>query len=815
VAGRWFIVGAGIFLGQAILYGPSLVGHRILLPLDLLATENVYLPKTPAAEKVIFHDWVPQDLAFNFEMSRQFAVSELRAGRLPFWCPQQYAGVPSFRWSLSPPCLPGYFIASPMVLAWMQVLLALAAGFGAYLFFCKILRVGFWPAAIAAWCYPLTATYIVWQGFALPAVVCWLPWALFAVDRSIRQPSGWGGLFLALFTAIILLSGQTDVGGQVLLSTGLYAIWCYFDQYRSTWRSLRSASSLAVTALGWALGMMAAAWLLLPLVEYTKTGSRLLHRIQGEEERPPEGISVLPLVVLPERDGTTVRGSIRLAANLMPESASAAYAGLVATLFVAPLAWCSRRHRSLNIFWALLAFVGLSWTLNVPLLVQLLRLPGLNVMSHNRFVFVVPFAVLAMAAVGLDVLSQGEVPRRGWFLVPMVLLGTLSCWCAYRFVVFPDDLTILLKAKAEHSPGLARLPPTADGSEIQNTYQRFYAAAALLSALGLAAWVDLRWREKTRSWLLPTAAVVMIADLLRFGYGVNAQCDPALYYPRIPVLAQIHDAEPGRVVGYFCLPANLAQSHGLSDIRGYDGVDPARLLDLLAPAAHPKSPKFTYAQVQWFSPRILETPDHRIQLAPVLDMLNVRYVIFRGSPPSDVTPDFMGLDYWAVKNHRALPRVFVPKRVETITNDKNRLRLLGAAEFDAREVAYVETMLDLPSECKGSAVIADETPTSIRISCHMDTPGLVVLSDLWDVGWKVFLNGEPVPILRTNHALRGIVLPAGEGLLHFSYEPASLRTGILLAGLASFIWIVWAATIIWMSQKNSDRVKKWRRTVSS
>ena len=56
------------------------------------------------------------------------------------------------------------------VLAWMQLLLALTAGFGAYVFFRKVLRVSFWPAAIAAWCYPLTATYIVWQGFALPAV---------------------------------------------------------------------------------------------------------------------------------------------------------------------------------------------------------------------------------------------------------------------------------------------------------------------------------------------------------------------------------------------------------------------------------------------------------------------------------------------------------------------------------------------------------------------------------------------------------------------------------------------------------------------
>ena len=30
------------------------------------------------------------------------------------------------------------------------------------------------------------------------------------------------------------------------------------------------------------------------------------------------------------------------------ESSAAAYAGVLATLLVAPLAWCSRRHRSIN-----------------------------------------------------------------------------------------------------------------------------------------------------------------------------------------------------------------------------------------------------------------------------------------------------------------------------------------------------------------------------------------------------------------------------------------------------------------------------------
>ena len=45
-------------------------------------------------------------------------------------------------------------------------------------------------------------------------------------------------------------------------------------------------------------------------------------------------------------------------------------------------------------------------------------------------------------------------------------------------------------------------------------------------------------------------------------------------------------------------------------------------------------------------------------------MLDVRYVIFRGNPPAELHPEFSSPDYWVMKNPRALPRVFVPERVE-------------------------------------------------------------------------------------------------------------------------------------------------------
>jgi len=130
-------------------------------------------------------------------------------------------------------------------------------------------------------------------------------------------------------------------------------------------------------------------------------------------------------VVLPDLYGTTEKNSTFIAPaperNLL-ESASAAYTGVLATLLVAPLAWCHRRFRSGNLLWIFLALFGLSWCLNLPGFVPLLRLPVLHMMSHNRLVFLTSFAILALTASGLETLLSGPIQRQWWFWFPAILL---------------------------------------------------------------------------------------------------------------------------------------------------------------------------------------------------------------------------------------------------------------------------------------------------------------------------------------------------------------------------------------------------------
>ena len=84
-----------------------------------------------------------------------------------------------------------------------------------------------------------------------------------------------------------LTSGHLDVAGQVLSGAGLYAIWCLWDAH-SGGRFVRKFWVAGMTLiLGWGLGFLLAAPHLLPLLEYAQSGSRMMHRSEGAEERPP------------------------------------------------------------------------------------------------------------------------------------------------------------------------------------------------------------------------------------------------------------------------------------------------------------------------------------------------------------------------------------------------------------------------------------------------------------------------------------------------------------------------------------------------
>jgi len=444
----------------------------------------------------------------------------------------------------------------------------------------------------------------------------------------------------------------------------------------------------------------------------------------------------------------------------------------------------------------LLALVGLSWCLNLPGFVQVLRLPGLHMLSHNRLVFLFSFAVLALAATGLEVVAAGTLQWGSPLILSRAALLAVGLYCVYRACFLPEPLATHLAASIHKGHPVQWIHNMEGVKRVQDWFRRYYWQGALWCAASLLGWLIV-WRRP--SWglrMVPVLGAALLGDLLLFAHGRTLQCDPALYFPRVNTLEKLSQSSPGRVIGYDCLPASLSSMCGLSDVRGYDGVDPDRMVELLLLGADPDRPHLPgWAMTEYMAPKVKVGEDGTLRLSPVLDLLGVRYIIFRKPPFAGSQPALQGDDYWIMENPTALSRVFVPGHVEVVPDRSMRLNKLGSPDFDPRAAAFLETPVNLPTRCRGAADLVSETPTQITVATHMDTPGLVLLADRWDPGWQARFNGAPAQILRTDHALRGVVVPPGSGTLVFRYAPASFTWGLRLCALAAAVWLVWLVFI--------------------
>ncbi|MDZ4771501.1 MAG: YfhO family protein [Planctomycetota bacterium] len=754
-----------ILLPQFALFWPSLTGQKILLPLDVLTIGTNWIPDGEPLRREAAQDRYLSDLAMVTEINRCFAVSEVRAGRFPLWNPHIYCGAPFFASNhpavLSPYRLLDYAWPGVEAIAWGQVLKALVAGLGAYLFLRRALQASFLASLTAAALFPLCGYMILWSGFTLANVASFLPWLLLATDATVKRPVGYGVPALALITALILLSGHAANAGHLFVVAILFAAWRVFELHGGA--SARAWRAFGVVWIGVLLGFALSAPQLLPTIEYMQESSRIAARAAGHIEAEPQGWWALLQMLLPYSLGSGERDAFSIVVTTRFEGAATAYAGLIATLVLAPLAFAHKEHRRLVLFFVGLAAFALVPLLDVPLLIRIFELPPLNLLRNNRFTIATAFALVALAAIGVDALVRGYVVPRRWHWIAIASCVLLVAFCILRLAY-----------------------PLADESEPREFawFRRYDSLALGVTCTALLAWFVIRRFGRKYAPVIVGACVLESTIL---AWGVNPQCERELYYPRLPVLDEIAKRDNGRMLGVKCILPNLAQAAGLDDVRGYDAADPRRIVDVLRASCNPDArEELDYAQTMLHVPKVR---------SGISDMLGLRWIVLQGTKPGSDVEIFSG--YSLYENETALPRAFVPTQVATIVDEEKRIETLAADAFDPRAIAYVET--DVPSAFRapaaGSARVVDEVPSRVTLELELETNALVVLGDAYDAGWHATIDGRAAEVVPVNHALRGVFVERGAKRLEFTYWPKSLTLGLLIGGAALVLMCAWTFAV--------------------
>jgi hypothetical protein len=242
------------------------------------------------------------------------------------------------------------------------------------------------------------------------------------------------------------------------------------------------------------------------------------------------------------------------------------------------------------------------------------------------------------------------------------------------------------------------------------------------------------------------------------------------------------------------LPPNINQAAALEDVRGYDGVDPGNFVRLFELAIDQKrTPFLFYARTQLAFPAVRQTRQG-LKLHPVANLLNVRYLVLRERPGAGFPVVAHEDDFWILENRDALPRAYVPRSLSIVKSDKQALAEMASSAFEPLQTAFITDDLRLPDQIRGTASVHDQSPTRAEIDVDMQTNGLVLLSDLWDAGWRAELDDVACPIYRVDLALRGFQVPAGKHRIVCVYDPRSVRIGFFSAtagGVILLLWLLW------------------------
>jgi len=126
-----------------------------------------------------------------------------------------------------------------------------------------------------------------------------------------------------------------------------------------------------------------------------------------------------------------------------------------------------------------------------------------------------------------------------------------------------------------------------------------------------------------------------------------------------------------------------------------------------------------------------------------------------------------------------LPRVYFPKSIMDVRNRAEALRAIQTLDPRLQSVALVPHS-PIWQDPAAAATVLSYTENSYRIRYHTASPALLRFSVPYYPGWRATVDGKPLPIVHVDLALMGVVVPAGDRELQFSFRSDSFGIGVAI-----------------------------------
>lgn len=715
-----------------------------------------------------------RDTGLYFLPHKELIRRALLAGRLPQWNPYEYGGLPlladpNFN-VFHPLSVLTYALPQPLGTTLFMFACALSLVYGGRAL-AKALGCSEGAAILCgltlAWCGPSVSLMQTGQAVA----GCFVPWLLASAVRAAQAPAPVvaGGVLsraslpaivrpileVSAAAALVLLSGTPEIGACGFVLGALLAVLAppvagsegaagAADGVGA--RTGLKLRGLALFAAGCVLGALLAAAQIVPTAAYAELSSRASGFDFAQAVRYSLDPARLWTILLPAGDVLT-EGEASYVLEL--------HSGIVVVL----LALLSLRSRSargprLALLGVALACLVLALGRHTPVFEALwTHLPPLRAIRYpEKLIVPLAWALSVCAAAGWDWLRERVRPHAGGqgAAAPRLalLLPVLASLCALELALPAWTLwDTIPSAELTAPPPLAQairaLPGSA--SDFRISSQSSGISADLTDALGEPSWS----RPRKLHWLRHRALV----DAWTATWGLRSDRGASGFTPG--ALQRLYQSAPGREVMNL-LSVRFGITYGPAQ-PVYDklGFVPSALSSMpSAPGTLPSSPGTAPGPTEpLVGPHVRENPS----APPRLRLVSL--VRPQGNAPLPPCP----LD-------------------AIVLSEADQAELPPQLPV-ARSCAEVP-----PHASLGTAQLTRDEPEHVAGALEVSRPCLVLLADTFAPGWTATLDGQLMPLVAADGALRAVPVPPGKHTLSLDYRAPGLDLGLVVSALALLGW---------------------------
>lgn len=689
---------------------------------------------------------------------KRVTIQSWKLGEMPLWNPYSFSGtshVGNYQSAVFSP-INALFFLLPEVHAWslMILLQPLLAGLFMLLFL-RSLGMGRAGSVIAALSFMFCGFIVVWMAYGtLGYAVLFLPLILYAMNTYIQKGHTWAALLVTIGTGLSFVSGHFQMSLYVLL----YALG--FAIYQKSVRMPRALPAGLFVLLGVAL----AAPQILPGFESYTHAVRSSLFLKGE---------VIPWQYIFTLFSPDFYGNPVTRNDWFGHYAEwAGYIGVV-PLMLALLALRLRRKADNAVFFTIMALGSLLLAFQTPLvdLLFALRIPVLSTSSASRIIVLMSFSLAALAGYGFEVLQNGWEKRARkdhWFYAAGICVFIAVFWIVlFVFHPLPAD----------------KLPVA-----IRNSYLPTALIFVTLAVSTAGFFVPKRFLA-----MLPFILIALTSvDVYRFA-AKWMPFDPASYvYPELPVITKLQSLtkpDNSRVFGN--IGNEVGSAFGISLIEGYDAVYQHRYGKFMSAASNGAERNAERSVVVF--------DKHGEYSEKWLQLLGVRYYAHKKSDgrlpwayPFWEMPQYNRIwedeHFEILENAEVLPRAFLASGYSLAGNEQEILGLLTDKHLNMRETIVLEDTPEFdPETGPGVATISSYRANDVVIQTESTVPKLLFLSDVYDPGWSVSVDGKPATLLRADFDFRAVAVSSGAHTVRMRYRPLSVRLGLVAGGFATLV----------------------------